>query len=423
MGRAETSERMLDGSYEGPVEVRGPLLRLMLWLTPAYLSLFAVWAGAGLLLSLQVEYIDPANKVGNLAIVTTIGAFASMAVQPLAGLASDRTRTRVGRRTPWLIGGSVAGGAARVFLSVQSTIPGVVAGWLAVCIAYNCAQAPLTAILPDRIPRLARGRFSAMSGLGVLVGLLSGQFLAANLSEQLSLAYLILAVVCAVVFTTFAILNPDRTEFHSAPEPLSLRVLTSAFWVNPVKYPDFFWGFISRITLNLGYYIVAGAYLLYVLADYIDLGTTKAAATVPLLTLVAAPGSVLATILAGPLSDKLRRRKIFLVASGCTFAAAMAAPILSPTLPGIIIAFIIGGLGYGVFQSVDSVLMSEVLPSQKTFAKDLGIVNIAVTLPQTLAPALAGAIVLTAGYAWLFPAAIALSLIGAFAVVPIKSVR
>lgn len=101
----------------------------------------------------------------------------------------------------------------------------------------------------------------------------------------------------------------------------------------------------------------------------------------------------------------------------------MVAPILSPTLPGIIIAFVIGGLGYGVFQSVDSVLMSEVLPSQKTFAKDLGIVNIAVTLPQTLAPALAGAIVLTLGYGWLFPAAIALSLIGAFAVVPIKSVR
>src|SRR5699024_5580819 len=115
-------------------------------------------------------------------------------------------------------------------------------------------------------------------------------------------------------------------------------LLASAFWGNPVHHPDFFWGFISRISLNLGYYLVAGAYLLYVLADYIDLGTAQGAATVPLLTLVAAPGSVIATVFAGPLSDKLRKRKIFLVISGCTFAIAMTAPIISPTLTGIIIA-------------------------------------------------------------------------------------
>lgn len=418
----QTRVDLLDGSYGGPVEVRGPLLRLLLWLTPVYLSLFAVWAGAGLLLSLQVEYIDPAKKVANLAVVTTIGALASMVVQPLAGLASDRTRSRFGRRAPWMVGGSVAGGIAMVALSLQNTVAGVAAGWVAVCLAYNCAQAPLTAILPDRIPRLARGRFSAMSGLGVLAGLLSGQFLAANLSEALPTAYAILAVMCAALFTGFAVFNPDRPTTGMALERISLRVVASAFWVNPLRHPDFFWGFISRITLNLGYYLVAGAYLLYVLADHIELGTTAAAATVPLLTLAAAPGSVVATVLAGPLSDRLRRRKIFLVISGCTFACAMLAPILSPTLPGMIVAFVVGGLGYGVFQSVDSVLMSEVLPSEKTFAKDLGIVNIAVTLPQTLAPALAGAIVLTFGYAGLFPAAIALSLIGAFTVLPIRSV-
>ena len=44
-----------------------------------------------------------------------------------------------------------------------------------------------------------------------------------------------------------------------------------------------------------------------------------------------------------------------------------------------------------MFQAVDTALMSEVLPSAKSFAKDLGVVNIAATLPQTLAPAVAGA--------------------------------
>ena len=58
-----------------------------------------------------------------------------------------------------------------------------------------------------------------------------------------------------------------------------------------------------------------------------------------------------------------------------------------------------------------------------SFAKDPGVVNIAATLPQTLAPGVAGAIVLAYGYAALFPVAIVLGILGACAIWPIKSVR
>jgi MFS family permease len=76
-----------------------------------------------------------------------------------------------------------------------------------------------------------------------------------------------------------------------------------------------------------------------------------------------------------------------------------------------------------MFQAVDQALMSMVLPSAKSFAKDLGVVNIAATLPQTLAPGVAGIIVIAFGYAGLFPIGIALSILGALAVWPIKAVR
>ena len=68
----------------------------------------------------------------------------------------------------------------------------------------------------------------------------------------------------------------------------------------------------------------------------------------------------------------------------------------------------ISGFGFGMFQAVDTALMSQVLPSAKSFAKDLGVVNIAATLPQTLAPAVAGAIVLSSATSGLFPVAIVL---------------
>ena len=103
---------------------------------------------------------------------------------------------------------------------------------------------------------------------------------------------------------------------------------------------------------------------------------------------------------------------------------ALLVPLVMPTYTGWIIFTVVSGIGFGMFQSVDQALMSEVLPSKESFGKDLGVVNIAATLPQILASAVGGAIVLTfGGYAALFPIGIALSVLGAFAVWPIRAVK
>ena len=127
--------------------------------------------------------------------------------------------------------------------------------------------------------------------------------------------------------------------------------------------------------------------------------------------------------MSGPWSDRVQRRKPFVFASSLVTGLALVIPWVWPTLTGWMVFTLIAGLGFGMFQAVDQALMSEVLPSATSFAKDLGVVNIAATLPQTLAPAVAGAIVLTFGFAGLFPVGIILSVLGAFAVWPIRSVR
>jgi MFS family permease len=103
---------------------------------------------------------------------------------------------------------------------------------------------------------------------------------------------------------------------------------------------------------------------------------------------------------------------------------ALAIPFSWPTLAGMVAYAATAGVGVGAYASVDTALMSQVLPSSADFAKDLGVLNIASTLPQTLAPALAGLIVVElGGYAALFPVGIVLALAGSFAVLRIKSVR
>ena len=144
---------------------------------------------------------------------------------------------------------------------------------------------------------------------------------------------------------------------------------------------------------------------------------------IPILGLLSLVGILVSTIVSGPLSDRFGRRKPFVFASAAVVGLAFLLPWVWHDLTAWIVMTIVSGFGFGMSQAVDTALMSQVLPSAKSFAKDLGIVNIAATPPQTLAPGVAGAIVLSFGYAGLFPIGIVLGILGALAVWPIKATR
>jgi len=412
-----------DGTDEPRPLVRGSMTRLLGWIIPANLSIFILWGAIpGVLLPLQVTGLDPANKVANLALVTTIGAFAAMIAQPVAGAISDRTRSRFGRRAPWMVAGVLIGGLGLIGMALANTLVMIAIAWTIVQVAYNFAQGPLSAILPDRVPRAARGTFAALAGMGAMLGALGGQIAGVALSSSIPTAYLFLSGLALVVTVLFVVFNPDHSSRDQQNPPFSLRVFLSTFWVNPIRHPDFFWAFTGRLLLYTAYFAVTG-YQLFILQDYIGLGDA-AIESIPLFGLVGLVGMIAAMVVGGPLSDRLGRRKVFVFASTIVVALAMVVPLVMPDFVGWLVFTLVAGLGFGMFQSVDQALMSEVLPSKESYAKDLGVVNIAATLPQTLAPAVGGAIVLAfGGYAALFPVGIALAVLGAFAVWPIKAVK
>lgn len=395
--------------------------RLLWWIIPANFSIFVIWGAIpGILLPQQIANLDSENKVANLAIAATIGALAAMIAQPIAGQLSDRTRSRFGRRAPWMFLGVLAGGLALVGLAFANSLVGITIAWTLVQISYNFAQGPLSAIMPDRVPVRRRGTFAALSGIGLMVGALGGQILASMFLGSIAAGYIVFAVFAVVMLAIFIAVNPDHSSRDIVVEPFRLRDFVGTFWINPVVHRDFFWAFTGRLLLYTGYFSVTG-YQFFLLTDYFHVADP--ATVIPVLGLLSLAGILVSTILAGPLSDKLGRRKIFVFASSTVVGIALLLPWIWPTIEVWMVFSLISGLGFGMFQAVDTALVSEVLPSAKSFAKDLGVVNIAATLPQTLAPGVGGLIVLAFGYAGLFPVGIALSVLGAFAVWPIKAVR
>ena len=81
------------------------------------------------LLPRLAEQADPLAKESALAWITGVGAFVAIVANPVAGALSDRTTSRMGRRRPWVLYGSIFGALAMAALTLQSTVLGLALVW------------------------------------------------------------------------------------------------------------------------------------------------------------------------------------------------------------------------------------------------------------------------------------------------------
>ncbi|WP_445527883.1 MFS transporter [Streptomyces cyslabdanicus] len=374
-------------------------------------------------IAIQVEHMDPGAKTSNLAFINALAAVAAMVAQPIVGVLSDRTRSRYGARRPWMLVSACLGATALLTCGLAPNVAALTVCVMLVQFGFNAFQGPFSALLPDRVPDHLRGRYSTGVGLGMVLGAILGPIAGSLFADDIPLGYAVIAGVALLAIVLFVALVPDRDNRGEPRRPFSLRAFLSAFWINPVRNPDFFWGFAGRFLL-FGGYAMLNTYQLYLAQDYIGLTLEQAKRTVPLLSLVALPGILVATTVAGPLSDRLGRRKPVVLVSGLLISGGAVIPLVLPSVLGLALSSFVVASGFGAFAAVDPALMSSLLPDPDDFGKDLGVLNLAATLPNTIAPVAAAGIVHTfGGYAALYPVVGVIGFLGALAVLPIRSVR
>ena len=400
--------------------------RLLPSMLIAGLTLFASYAGLlGILLPTQIQVVfGEEGQEANLAVVTTVSFIFTLFAQPLAGALSDRTRSRLGRRAPWMLAGALVGGILLLGMGSLTQLVWITVFWVVIQVALNFLQAPLTTITADRFPRSKRGGASAMLGIGMQVGGMIGIMIASALAAQFGVAYSVFGIIVIVSTVLFVIVNRDWSSKDAAVEPFQWGAFFRGFWVNPRRHPDFAWAFAARFLLILGYFVVS-TYQLYMLQKYIGLSLPEAQGAVLTLTLVAFVPTLLAIGISGWWSDRVGRRKVFIYVSSVIMAVGFVMPLIMPNLTGMIVMSVINGIGFGVYMAVDAALMTEVLPNASSAAaKDLGILNVATNIPQAMSPAIALLIISTlGGYAMLFVFAIVFVILAAVATAPIKGVR
>ncbi|GAA0582960.1 MFS transporter [Paractinoplanes ferrugineus] len=407
------------GVVQAPTD-RVPL-RWILAFSLAVTGMFVGWYGPlQILLAKQAELFAPTGKEGLLALVTGIGALFSLIANPLWGALSDRTVSRYGRRLPWIAGGTLVGAGGLLLLATATGVPMMIVGWVLVQTALNAPFAALSAAIPDQVPVSQRGVAGGYFGVAQTVGSAAGVGLAVT-GGGISGGYLACAVFVVVSAVPYLLIRRDQVLPAALRPAWSRREFLAGFWISPARHPDFAWAWLTRFLINLGN-ALALLYLLFYLKEEVKVADPDGA--VLILTGVNAVTLLITVMVAGVWSDRVGNRRAFVTWSGVIMAVAGFLLAGWPTWIGVTIAALVLGVGFGAFTSVDFALMTQVLPAELNRGKDLGVINVANSLPQVLAPAIAAPIVAYAGgYPTLYVASSVIALAGAALVYRIKSVR
>jgi MFS family permease len=393
------------------------------WVTRVTLAGLGVWAGffgpIQVLLAQQAEAVAPGDKEFVFGLVTGLGSAVSVVANPLFGALSDRTTARWGRRVPWVAGGAVVGALALLLLAAADSVPVMVLGWCLAQASLNAMFAALTAAVPDQVPVSQRGAVGGWVAVSQTLGIVGGVGIAA-VTGGIAAGYVATAVVVLVLAVPYLLRSHDLRLDPAHRHPWDTGAFLRGFWVSPRRHPDFAWAWLTRFLVNLGN--AMGTLLLYF---YLDdaVGYDDPEGGVFVLTVVYAVFIVLSTVVSGAWSDRVGRRKVFVIAAGLLAAAASLILAVTQTWPGAVAGAVVLGIGFGVYLSVDFALCTEVLPDEEARAKDLGVINIANALPQVFAPFL-GAFLISSlgGYGTLYGVAAAVCVLGSVLVTRIRSV-
>ncbi len=385
-------------------------------------------------LSVKVQgLVGLAQAPVQLGLVTGIGSLFALVSQPIAGRLSDATMSRFGMRRPWIITGVVFTFLSFIVVGIAPNIWVLLIGWCGAQLFSNFAQAAETATVADQVPEHRRGFVSGLAGAATPVAILAGA-IGLNFLSNDFLRAVVPATVGLVFGLIFAFVLKDKVRTEPRTDRFTVISLLLTFVFNPRKNKDLGWAWLTKAMIMFGYGSVA-SYLTLFLGTAYHMNIAAQLSFNLSATLVSVVFLVLLSVVGGKLSDRFKRRRIFVGIGGVLTGIGVLVLGFSPMfgaagLTVILIAEGIIGTGAGMFLAVDQALCIEVLPDPDNVAKDLGVLNIANTLPAMIAPLIAGVVIIPigmalfgAGYTLWFVIAGVVAIVGGFLVFRIRGVR
>jgi MFS family permease len=394
------------------------------------LALFGIWMAINLpatvTLALRISEIDPVGKTTSYSLAAGIGTLTALIANPLFGRLSDRTRSRFGRRRPWILIGLAGTAVGAVVIGFTNTLPLLILGWILMQAFVNAAIAASLAIVADRIPPHQQGVVGALSGAASSASLVIGVFFIQIFPTSI-LAQIGLPVATALVFgiALVAIFRDDAPASDDLPA-FTAKEFFGSFFVSPRREPDFTWLLLALFLISCAFGVVS-TYTVYFLQDQIKVAPDELGGAITLSYVVPGIVAFLVAPLTGWIGDRIGRRKPFFTLTAIATAIGVAVIITATGVPQYIVGVtLVSGVASGLLFGNYVALSVATMREEAAAARNLGVVNIAITLPFSLVPFAAPAVLAIGGggnYTLLFIAGAVLTLLGILPLAGIRNAR
>lgn len=347
---------------------------------PAQLALYwlgiqAVW-GALLAISLQVRSTelvvgDPLAAYGLLA---TSGAIVAAVVQIVAGTLSDRRRRTAADRAAFYVAGGAVGAAGIVWFYLAPAFPQLVAAYAIVQFGINVAMAAYQPIIPDVVAPESQGVASSWMAAFQSLGNAVGAVVASLVADARIVAGAIVGLLVVSCVTTARHVRelPLRAVDGSAAPAAAKSAFLNLFG--------------SRAMVYIGFFTLIDYLFFYVKTDASNpqLAHVKATSGYMVLAFTVA-GAIGAGFAAQP-SDRMDKRAVASI-GGLGVMLALIALIATHDVRFAFAATALAGAAWGVFLVADWALACRIMP-QTALATSMAIWNLAIVVPQIVAPSL-----------------------------------
>lgn len=377
----------------------------------------------GTALQLRLSAMDEATATTVYSRITTVSGILMLVAIPLIGALSDRTTSRFGRRRPWILGGYL------VSLACMAVI-GIMTGHLVIGAAYvvgiTAAQAGFNAysVIPvEGVPNKMRARVMGFMGMMGALAMSAGAAIAGRLVGTPALMMTVPVLLALATTFPLILLYKDPQRDKDDVPALDLGGLIGGFFVDPRKHPNFGWVWLSRFLAGVAMTAFLAFFVLYLITN-LHYSPAEAGARASLLSLYSAPVSILLFTGSGWLSDKMGRRKPFVIGSAAVMALALVIGGRAGSFNQFVIAWMVFAVGQAMYLTVDLALCAQVLPNEADTGKDMAVFGLALNLPNILVPAVAPFILgAENNYTLLWGVAAALCALGALVIPLVKGVK
>ena len=358
-----------------------------------------------------LSFATEANKGTMLGLATVVGAFVSMLIGPIAGVLSDESRSRWGRRRPFLALGIGANAIALLAMIAARGMMEFILAFVAVQFLANLGAFPYTALIPDQVPDIQKGKATGFAGFAEVIGRLLGAIIggllvtapaaaavlgsvliflpvALRTDPMLPLMLLTVAITLGAMVFTIACVHEEVPPL--AANSRRAHLLRHAFTFDFRAESNFAWLLGARACRMLAINTIA-TFLLYYVRDYLGASDlAEANAKLGYLFAVSSVTTLPSALVVGYLIDRHQKRKVWVYGSSAGLALVCLGFILVRHFGEAVLVGAGFGLCYGAYFTSDWALALSLLPKGDEAAKYMGIWGIAGTFPQVLAPGIGG---------------------------------